>query len=48
MQGKFILTVNGKYSISSAYLDLLDDHMELETAKLIWNSTIVPKQRFIL
>lgn len=47
-QGTYILTPDGHYSISSSYVALLGHQSRLETAGLIWGTSLQPKHRFIV
>ncbi|KAG5611217.1 hypothetical protein H5410_022498 [Solanum commersonii] len=44
----FNLTTNGDYSITSNYTEQTGNQAKLEVAELVWNSVLLPRQRFIM
>ncbi|XP_075091651.1 uncharacterized protein LOC142171846 [Nicotiana tabacum] len=47
VQGKYILTPKGDYSITSSYNALLGGQVKMENASLVWSKFAQPKHRFI-
>ncbi|KAK4713426.1 hypothetical protein R3W88_019333 [Solanum pinnatisectum] len=46
--GAYLLTPEGKYSLTQSYNTLLGKHARLRVADLIWTRFAQPKHRFIL
>nr|XP_016463101.1 PREDICTED: uncharacterized protein LOC107786164 [Nicotiana tabacum] len=48
VQGRYVLTVNGEYSITRSYLDIIGSHSRMRIAELVWTAMAQPRHRFIM
>lgn len=48
VQGRYVLTVNGEYSITRNYLDITGSHSRMRITELVWTVMAQLRHRFIM